>query len=419
MSKKTDFNKNQKFFSFREEASKKLYKNYRVGLIASVLHAYFVLNQAPKLDYLFSSLKKIITTPILSKFNNCNETALFYSIPREDYREIMDFVVGEFNLNGIALDEPCLLSLNVRRSSFKELTSFLLPASKLARDHSGNFLDKIFYFSIYFYLLKGFSELENSNIKNLNNAVFFNSSNFPESMLCEFFRSKGVNTFSMQHGMYLYPELIYFDVVNFSNVMAETLLCWGDASKQAVEQFYEKNNLPMNFCCKIAGYPRNTSAMAESKTISEKVLVLLPRYIYKKESINLLEILKKIRNIDFIIKPHPSLVKDPEITAICDEMATPIVACKLSTCLNNTQFRAVIGFNSTSIFESIPNTSAILLYSSGQDEFSAREFEYFSTTEELSKLLLSNNHSSSQNSTLTYESYFGEKKRRYFQLINQ
>lgn len=413
----SDVKQDSKKLNFLESIMKSqdnIHTGYRVGLIASAFYAYFLLNDKTVFRFIASAVKKMFTTPTLNGVDLTNSgTALFCSIPRNDYLEIMDFVRNEFSTNGVVLERTHIISLQSRMSTLSEILGCLRPALRLANSHKGALHERLFFFASYFYLLKGFRVLERSGLQTPKSAVFFNSSSFPESMLCEFFRVKGTKTFSMQHGMYLRPQLLSYDIVNITNVMADILLCWGEASKNEVEMFYQENNLKMDFRCEVAGYPRSLNAVQVKKQYVDKILVLLPRMLFKEESMNLLKLLQPFRaSEEFIIKPHPSLLNDLEFEFQYKELGGGVDTRKLSECLGCNDFRAIIGFNTTSVFEAIRNSSRVFLYCSGRDEFSLDLFKYFSTARELEDLL---NEKPSE--ALAYEMFFGRASGDYFKLI--
>lgn len=408
--------KRLKFFESRIGSQKKIYAGYRVGVIASALYAYFLFNDKTAVQLVTSAIKKIFTTPILSGVDVVSTgVALFCSIPRNDYLEIMDFVRDEFSSNGVELEDTSILSLQSRRSTLREMIGCIVPAIRLANSHKGNLHERLYFFASYLYLLKGFRVLEQSGLSTPESAVFFNSSSFPESMLCEYFRVQGAKTFSMQHGMYLRPQQLSYDIVNIANVMADILLCWGEASKEEIESFYQEINLKMDFRCEVAGYPRYLNAVHMKKRYVDKILVLLPRILYKKESMSLLQQLQQLRaNEDFLIKPHPSLFGDLQLGIQYEELGASIDARKLSECLGHNEYKAIIGFNSTSIFEAIPNSSRVFLYRSGKDEFRLDFFSFFSTAEELTVLL-----SGEPSKEVKHEFLFGRAAKEYFNLIGK
>ncbi|MNJ31872.1 hypothetical protein D3C77_265230 [compost metagenome] len=317
---------------------------------------------------------------------NQHVVPIYMSIERPDYREIVDFV--EHQLQSAVGVKKVSIILSHTISNVGELFHCGKPAFDFSRGHDGNWYEKLYLFSSYFYVLKGFKRLENNNLLAPNVAVFFNSSSFPESLLCEFFRAKNTVTYSLQHGMYLRPAKITYDIVNIANVTADNLLCWGDFSKSEVENFYLDNKLSRKFQCKVAGYPKPLVHLQQDKLVTDKVLVVLPRLIYKKESINLLELLIELEFRErLVVKLHPSLLHDKDIIGACERLGAIVPEGKLLDCLTGVQYFATVGFNTTSLFECLSNSRRILVYNSGSDEFDLNCFESFRNSEELKSLI--------------------------------
>jgi len=278
-----------------------------------------------------------------------------------------------------------------------------------------SWFEKLYCFASYCYLLKGVAALEKSVSKFPERAIFFNSSNFPESMLCEFFRLKGVKTYSLQHGMYLNYSSMPFDVINYANTMADVLLCWGEASRFAIDDFYRDNGLRQDFQCVVAGYPRDNKNYGRSTTTSEAVLVLLPRILYKKQSLALLSILAELEGTSFLIKLHPSLLGDHDISTACARLNAEVLGGTLSDCLTSLRYKAVIGFNSASLFEALRCTDICLVYGSSVNEYEIKNIPVFLDVAELRKLLSCNEYHARRCDLAEY--YLGPVKRRYSGLL--
>lgn len=376
------------FLRFRAACQSEKYRGYRLGLIASVLHGYFLLNNKSRLSLVFSAIKKIFKTPVVHYLDAASQTVIYYSIERNDYVELIDLVREDLIAGGRAVKRPYLLTLEEQTSSLRDFWIGIRSALKMQRLSAGGFLDSFYYFACYCYLIKGFLWLERNHRLMPQTAIFFNSSNFPESMLCEYLRIHGCRTYSLQHGMYLDYKILPFDVINYSNTMADVLLCWGHASKADIEWFYKKNNLVKEFECEVAGYPRNLK-YTKTPELRDAVLVLLPRKIYLKQCVQLLDLLHEVKGERFIIKLHPTLAKNEAIASGCLRLKAPVQDGALSECLVGKQYKAVIGFNSSSILEALPFAIRALVYISGADEFDLKGLDRFSTADELSVFLSS------------------------------
>lgn len=402
-----------RFLQFRKSCESGMYLGYRLGIIISVLHAYFMFNNKGWRAYFLSAVKKILKTPVLTFAESGDAVSIYYSIRRDDYVEMLDFVRDE--LAGLAGGDSIYIANKERRSSFFECFSVVRPAFKLCKSLRLSWFEKLYCFASYCYLLKGVASLEKSVSAFPEQAIFFNSSNFPESMLCEFFRLKGVKTYSLQHGMYLNYNFLPFDVVNYANTMADVLLCWGEASQLAINDFYRDNGLRQDFQCVVAGYPRDNKSYGRSTTTSEAILVLLPRILYKKQSLALLHILAELEGASFLIKLHPSLSGDNDISTACARLNAEVLGGTLSDCLTSLRYKAVIGFNSASLFEALRCTDICLVYGSSVNEYEIKNIPVFLDVAELRKLLSCNEYHARRCDLAEY--YLGPVKRRYSGLL--
>lgn len=380
---------NKDFFGFRKLFDRTEYHGLRVGILVSALYAYFKLNNKSSIQYLCSSLKKIFTTPIIKFVEGegwHEKLPIFTSIDRSDYAEITAYVEKQLS---------SVVKVGVNKTTFKdsvstprELVNCLRRALMLSKAYSSKWYESVFIFSSFFYILKGIHRLENGFQRIPMSAIFFNSSSFPESLLCEYIRAKGGITFSLQHGMYMRPQKINYDIVNVANVMADNMLCWGQFSKQEIESFYSENGLFQRFNCVVAGYPRDKFLSKYTSLYEDKVFVVLPRVLYKREILVLLEVLSTAGfQGNAIVKLHPSLTGDEDILRACEKLNAEMAHGTLSQWLGPDKYRAIIGFNTTSLFECIESSKKVLVFESGCDEFPNRLFSVFSSKNSLSLLL--------------------------------
>ena len=121
------------FLRFRAACQSKKYREYRLGLIASVLHGYFLLNSKSRLSMMFSAIKKILKTPVVHYPDTASETAIYYSIERNDYIELIDSVREDLIAGGRAVERPCLLALQEQTSNLRDFWVAVKSALKMQR----------------------------------------------------------------------------------------------------------------------------------------------------------------------------------------------------------------------------------------------------------------------------------------------
>lgn len=357
--------KNSKFEEYKKLKSllgKKGYKGYPLSLVLGSYFAMLTWKPSVKLyfEYIFFSMRNF-SMPF------SNKIIFTYSTNRDDYIDLMkeyfpnhdpilvrvknnipDFILGL--MISIKYFLKSLIYINGIKCSFKQ--KFILTI----------------VVSIAF---KVIDEIEKHDIET-DIYIAFNSSYLIESFLSWYFRKKSVKTYSLQHGMYYkYASEIPFDVINYENVCAEKLLVWGDYTKNQVSHY-----LPKTSSCIVYGYPESKFPSFSPQTLSRKVLILLPRDIYMDDILSLLRYLADY-DLEFLVRPHPSvrdevknIISSKDNFEFDDNML-------LSETLKTRKFVAVVGFNSTTIFEASLYSQKILLFVTGNDEFSNPGFNEF------------------------------------------
>jgi hypothetical protein len=138
--------------------------------------------------------------------------------------------------------------------------------------------------------------------------IAFNSSIFDDALLCSVLKRYGIDTFSLQHGYYsIYNNKIPLDIINYENLIADKLLCWGQSTYENMLSFGIKENR-----LTVLGNPRIKFSEKFNliETNFKRCLVLLGRDIYHESNIKLLEIISEINKIsgeEFLLKLHPTL----------------------------------------------------------------------------------------------------------------
>lgn len=307
------------------------------------------------------------------KLNNLEREVLStYSTDRSDYLELIHNYLGK--------DSNPLLVRN--KDTKKDLLSsplsdirYAFRAAVFVRRLNLSRWQKINLLPVLSIGYKIIDALESFDIK-CEKYVAFNSSYLIESFLSYYFRIRGVMTFSLQHGMYYkYQNKIPIDIINYENVCAEVLLTWGRYSSEQINEF-----LPNSSRALIYGYPLKQT-LKKKILNSEDILIVLPRSIYWDLSKYVLERLKSLNVLGkFILRPHPSIsLNVQDWLARQDGNKFCIDSTKsLSEAFERTLFSAVIGFNTTAVFQALLHDQNIIIYESEDDEFENPGFKSFS-----------------------------------------
>ncbi|MBL97290.1 MAG: hypothetical protein CMF52_05685 [Legionellales bacterium] len=242
-------------------------------------------------------------------------------------------------------------------------------------------------------------ELEDQNL-DCNEYLAFNSAYLMESFLTFYFRIRGVPTGSLQHAMYFdYLNDPPLDIINYENACAETLFCWGQFSLDQIEA-----SVPHDVNLVVDNYPRNVTTRAK-RCLSNCILVLLPRWIYRKE---IGKILRQIAesSLSFTVRPHPGSIS--QVRSLSRYLSNIQIedSKSLSASLAQTLYKACVGFNSSALFEALLYEQRTIQYLCGNEEFLIPEIPKISSLMELENLPESN----ISEETLDY--YFSRKNNK-------
>ena len=232
-----------------------------------------------------------------------------YLIPRADYSDLAKETKKNYSDSEIV----CIDSLPDMKFSpigFTYCKHFWLALFLVFSRSIGHNLKYKFLFVGYLInLFNQISVVEKVRHTGIKRYICFNSAYRDESLLTLYFRKRGIETISMQHGIFCnFTRSIPFDIINTENLIANKLLCWGQASiDNLVENGFDPSRLILT------GNPKYKDVRIESvnQTFS-KCLVLLGRELYIETNDKLLEVLQQYNKqsgnkIIFYIKKHPFL----------------------------------------------------------------------------------------------------------------
>ena len=192
-----------------------------------------------------------------------------------------------------------------------------------------------------------------------------------------------------------YKNDIPMDVINYENVCAENLICWGDYTINEI-----RNEIPNDVSIIKGKYPYSLATYNKRPTC-EKVLLLLPRNVYKPEIKQLLEIIK-LSSLKYIVRPHPTIHK--YITKLLNKIPTAKldIQYELSETLSDYEYKFCISFNTTAMFEAALYEQKIIQYKSNNDELFIENVPSFKNLNEFEDVT-----SKEINRTIDTEYYFG------------
>lgn len=381
------------------------------GVNLKNLTAYFVADniyyfQSKNLLQKLKHILRIFFIPKLDLIKKNNDSLYSFSIDRNDYSRLADSYIRKLDKN---FDEMDLGSSNGLKFKFSiTVLKKVFGLSKKLKSEGMKTKDCLIFIHSAVQSLSYYEELKKiPDLATYKTHLSFNSSYYYESVLTTYMRANGITTLSMQHGMYYkFQNDPPFEMIGMFFCPAEYLLAWGEFTKNQLENILGEDTKIIVFGHPLYSQTDGSFNKSPSRTSEEKVLVLLPRITYKNEIFSLLRILKHetLLGYRFIIRPHPSLKN------ILKEIPSNNINFELSMeCFLEDEFKqnisCVIGFNTTTLFESTIFSKDIIQYISGNDEFKNVGFTEFDDPFSLKSHLAKSYHEKS--TTLDHRYYFG------------
>lgn len=306
-----------------------------------------------------------------------SELLLTYTTERSDYRDLMSGYFPKVRPHNVAIQFSLWASLRDVIISFYYFFKSLL----FLRHIGGGVKDRLILATVMSVGFKIINKLERNDFK-CRQYVAFNSSYLVESFVSWYFRKRGIETFSIQHAMYYsYAGDPPFDVINFENVCAESLLTWGEFSKNEISEYLPETSSSVLYGVPLSRFPR-----VVAPTFSQKILVVLPRDLFLTSVFNLLHYLSSY-DYEYLIRPHPSITEAVHPIILSNEGFELDSNRLLTHTLGQYRFRGVIGFNSSAIFEAALYGQSTYVFDAPDNEIRRHPFPTFSTESDLSGIL--------------------------------
>lgn len=302
----------------------------------------------------------------------------------EDIYKTINTTTMSFRLVRIPdLTEDCKRSLNPKP---------LWKAFLLTRSTGVERKYFLYTLSAITYSVRYYDSLKKYNIPGkISKLIAYNSSNIPECFIVAACNKEGIPTYSLQHGIYQdYKASPPLDVINYENVTARTLLVWSDFCHQQITNFYKRSQRPINFDMIIAGYLKpihKNQNFSTSKTKIQSIICLLPRDEIASSRI-LLEVLCSLnQGYQIIVRPHPISQKEKILPDPLPNNFIIDTAKTLDITLTENNIVLAVGFNTTSLFDTLLSDIPCALFNTPDSNFTIPELPNFSSTEELKTVL--------------------------------
>lgn len=229
--------------------------------------------------------------------------------------------------------------------------------------------------------------IENNNFNNAyKKYCSFCSALAYEAILDQYYRKRGVTTYTLQHGLYFIFKNPPVDAIAYENMISDNLLCWGGFTKDEFIKFgISESRL------KIAGYPRPVKTLKPYCIGGEKINILLlcARNKFDQNNQEMLAIVHEFAQqfqfpVQVIIKTHPSLDQS-EYKKIAQDYGFGFSEQgTIKNLISDGKFDFAIAYNSTAYVDSYLNNLIALHYDDADRENDAEVMDdRFSTAQEL------------------------------------
>ena len=213
-----------------------------------------------------------------------------------------------------------------------------------------------------------------------------------ENLLTQYFRNKGIETFSLQEGIYfVYKKNIVLGSIAYELFETDHLLCWGQYTK---DEYKEYGIDPTRLS--VAGYPKyaHTKPLKAGNEF-KNLLVILAGPIFGDVNLRLLKMFNKLKNeFDVILKSHPSNFSEVELYAHKHGLTIVPKTQTIGDCIESGLYDFTIAVNTTAYYESwIAGVPSIRYYDErfdvfyGFDDTFSNEDEFFSLITKYKKAL--------------------------------
>jgi hypothetical protein len=318
-------------------------------------------------------------------------TGVFFSFPewtgRKDYLEICDYVTGQ-------VSDKFFFRLSALRWKFVWNARHLRRAISKCRTLPGlSVLEKVFMTGVVYNSLVMIDAAERSLNIDAEKYVSFSCVLGIEHLLTQYFRKRGVPTYNLQHGVTFLYNKNPQDRLEYTNMIADYHLAWGDYSRNEMIRYGLDSRRVV-----AAGYPRRQEYMPVSRPRTHHCIVFLSRQHFNKDNLDCLEVLNEYRQhspvkLCFHIKLHPSLDTRAYrrwIKANCDDDSMQLLPddMTLQNILNHMQPGFCVVVNSSAYYECYMHGVVALRYfaTDFDIEYPIAD-DLFSTNAEFSRLM--------------------------------
>ncbi len=348
------------------------YKGYQIKNVVSSDFAMPLLtrkNLDIQLNLKSAYYKSLNIIDCNNSLQNSSELTFIHQDDRLDYMQLIESIQNQLSLNCTVTHVPFFPNKSLPRN-FKTVLNFVFALTySIIRFPFGSFNLKI---NIAYRIARAFNTIDNLEkikIFKISAFILFNSSAFFQPYLSFFAKKRKIKTFSLQHAIYFkYKKYKPLDIINYENFTADYLLCWGP---QNVELFSEYGISKDKLL--VCGNPKYKNKKIQSvRQKFNRGLLLLPRFLYDEENLQLLKVIHHVKNllkIDFFVKLHPSLNIESYL-AVCNAYGLEIIppGIQMNQVFDDYDIDFGIAYNSTSYYECLIHGRLCFRYLPGEND---------------------------------------------------
>lgn len=266
----------------------------------------------------------------------------------KNHRDLFNSMSQEISLEYEAIDLNKTLH-KVFCISFKNIFYSIKFVYAHLKNFDVSFWRKLVMAASYCHVLNTIDFLLKIRQPKIDCYLAYSSAHYWENLLCQFFRLKGIPTYSLQHGTnFLYKKNIPIDCINYDNIESDYYLCWGEYTRdELLKVGIGSERLP------VAGYPRHLKRKRFKQNNSfKKCIVLLSRAIYDEVNMKLLYTLLSTSGMTFYLKLHYTL-DETKYEVFCNKHNNfkLVKQQTLYECIEQSDFDFSIVINTTAYYE--------------------------------------------------------------------
>ena len=248
-----------------------------------------------------------------------------------------------------------------------------------------NFKEKLLWASEYVYWANVLEDLKNIDFSKTKKYLCMCHILSMENLLTQYFRKIGIETYSLQEGIYMvYKKNPVLGSIAYELFATDHLLCWGQYTKdQYIE--YGRDASRIN----VVGYPKCKVLIPQKQNNQyRKCLIMLAGPIFGDVNKKLLSMLEPLKDeIEVTLKSHPVNFEEMEAYAINHNFSIEPRTRTITDCFENGVYDFCIAVNTTAYYEAwMAGIPCIRYYDERFDNFYGFE-DLFSTKQEFDTLL--------------------------------